>query len=159
MSNVSRTGLDIYPLPPRFQVPWHSFVKKIEKRPKQTAFLVSKGRLIYLSSMFSVRRVRAGDASCVRVTKVVTIHDDLLTQQRNIWMSEFRTNILLIRTTVPTTYGPQKFSKIRGLKVTYFYLPSQKLSQIENMTWVLWNYCFFYFIFYFIYSKSGSIFA
>ena len=49
-------------------------------------------------------------------------------------MSEFRTNILLIRTTVPTTYGPQKFSKIRGLKVTYFYLPSQKLSQIENMT-------------------------
>ena len=134
MSNVSRTGLDIYPLPPRFQVPWHSFVKKIEKRPKQTAFLVSKGRLIYLSSMFSVRRVRAGDASCVRVTKVVTIHDDLLTQQRNIWMSKFRTNILLIRTTVPTTYGPQKFSKIRGLKVTYFHFPNTKISQIENMS-------------------------
>ena len=28
---------------------------------------------------------------------------------------------------LPITYGPQKFSKIRGLKVTYFRLPSKKI--------------------------------
>ena len=80
MSNVSRTGLDISPCPRVPSTLTRYSRKKNRKETKLTAFLVSKGRLIYLSSMFSVRRVRAGDASCVRVTKVVTIHDDLLTQ-------------------------------------------------------------------------------
>ena len=35
---------------------------------------------------------------------------------------------------LPTTSGPWKFSKIRGLKVTYFHFPNKKIFQIENMT-------------------------
>ena len=43
---------------------------------------------------------------------------------------------------LPTTFGPQKFSKIRSLKVTYFHFPSKKISQIENMIKCLCNYHF-----------------
>ena len=35
-------------------------------------------------------------------------------------MSKFHANIF------PTTYRPQKFSKIRGLKVYFFHLPTVK---------------------------------
>ena len=48
-------------------------------------------------------------------------------------MSKFCAHIILIEL-LPTTYGPQKFSKIRSFKVTSFHFPSKKISQIENMT-------------------------
>ena len=35
----------------------------------------------------------------IRVAKVVTVHDDLLTQRRPIKMSKFRANIFLVRIT------------------------------------------------------------
>ena len=54
-----------------------------------------------------------------KVANVMAIYDDLWTQWRPIQMSEFRANIFLIR----TTYGPQKFPKIRFLKVNFFHLP------------------------------------
>ena len=38
---------------------------------------------------------------------------------------------LLQHSVLPTTYGPQKFSKIRVLKVNYFHLLSKKIPQIE----------------------------
>ena len=40
-------------------------------------------------------------------------------------MSKFCAHIILIEL-LPTTYGPQKFSKIRVLKANYFHLHSKK---------------------------------
>ena len=57
-----------------------------------------------------------------RVANVVADHDDLLTQQRPIKMSKFRSNIFLYEL-LPTTSEPWNFSIIRGLKVTYFHFP------------------------------------
>ena len=60
-----------------------------------------------------------------RVANVVADHDDLLTQWRLIKMSKFAP-IFFWYELLPTTSGPRKFSKIRGLKVTYFHFPITK---------------------------------
>jgi hypothetical protein len=46
-------------------------------------------------------------------------------------MSKFCAHIILIEL-LPTTYGPQKFSKIRVLKVAYFHLHSKKYPKLKN---------------------------
>ena len=69
-----------------------------------------------------------------RVAKVVTIHDNLLLP-RQYFLAQTTSNYALL--------DLGSFHKIRGLKVTYFYLPCKKISQIEKKSWFLLNYCFF----------------
>ena len=69
----------------------------------------------------------------VRVANVVAVHDDLLTQWMPIKMSKFQANIFWCKL-LPTTYGPQKFSKIRSFKVTSFHFPSKKYPKFK--TWL-----------------------
>ena len=47
-------------------------------------------------------------------------------------MVQFSANIFWYQLVLPTTYGPQKFSKSRVLKVNYFYLPREEITQNWN---------------------------
>ena len=73
--------------------------------------------------------------SDIRVANIVADHDDPLTQWVNFGPIFFWYELL------PTASGPWKFSKIRGLKITYFHFPSTKnIPNIENMRQFFCNY-------------------
>ena len=71
-----------------------------------------------------------------RVDMVGTNHDELLTQlskaytNGSIWRQYFFDRNYF---QVSTTYGPQKFSKIRVLKVNYFHLPIHLANELWNL--------------------------
>ena len=75
------------------------------------------------------------------MSKVVTDHDDLLTQSRYISMSKLRENIFLIRTryVLQTTYGSQQFAKISVFNVDYFVLPLLLRPRLRSVAKIDWK--------------------
>ena len=60
----------------------------------------------------------------IRVAKVLTVHDDLLTQWRPIKISKFRANIFLIQTT-SNYFWASEVSKNQVFKSQFFYMKNQ----------------------------------
>ena len=78
----------------------------------------------------------------VRVDMVATNHDKVLTLWRHMPLGQFRANIFWYDL-LPLTSGPQKFSKIRVLKVNYFHLLSKKNTSNWNHGLILMLLLFF----------------
>ena len=101
------------------QKKWQIFILELQKWLENPSIPLFWGTdYLWLQNMLATNVLFY---SHIRVAKVVTVHNDLLTQWRPIKMSKFCANIFWYKL-LPTTYGPQKFPKNRVFKVDYFIL-------------------------------------